>query len=368
MTTAFSPRPVSYFEDRADGGFAWTVAYDLGLTGTRFRVDLRIDLVGDDPGPVAALWETGAEAIWNQKLFFSDGNQLHELFLDVDFVDSGAHQVVTVYDSEGRDNMSNWYLDQPLWGQDYLDEIASHEIGHMLGAFDEYAGGGTYGGFTTTGTLMSDLSIAGFENYVFGIEYQAKILGDTTLETVLARRGGTGADVLSGTAAMDGIYALAGNDRIEGQAGNDFLDGGAGRDTVAGGDGADTLSGASGNDRLDGGRGSDRLLGGAGRDMFVFKGPVLATEVDTVQGFSSDDDRIALDNAQFRALGLRGDLAEAAFRRGTLALDGDDRILFDRSTGTLRYDPDGKGGSDAVLFARFAGLDGGLSALHFDII
>jgi hypothetical protein len=55
--------------------------------------------------------------------------------------------------------MTNWYTDSPSgWSNDYQDEIAAHEFGHMIGLYDEYSGGAVNpDGFTTTGALMADL-------------------------------------------------------------------------------------------------------------------------------------------------------------------------------------------------------------------
>jgi hypothetical protein len=121
------------------------------------------------------------------------------------------------------------------------DEIAAHEVGHMFGLFDQYAGGATYDGYTTTGTLMSDLTKAGFEYYCYPQEYYTEYYGGMSLGRVLGKCGTSGADTLSGGSGMDGFYGLGGNDTISGGAGNDLLDGGAGKDTLSGGAGADVF-------------------------------------------------------------------------------------------------------------------------------
>ncbi|WP_180355838.1 hypothetical protein [Aliirhizobium smilacinae] len=65
--------------------------------------------------------------------------------------------------------------------------------------------------------------------------------------------------------------------------------------------------------------------------------------------------------------GKVGDLSSAAFYAGTAAHDSSDRIIYDKSSGKLFYDADGKGGAAAIQFAQ---LQKGLSitASDFDII
>ena len=56
--------------------------------------------------------------------------------------------------------MLNWYTDRPGgWGNEYQDEIAAHEAGHMLGLYDEYNGGAVnpYTHLITTNSIMADL-------------------------------------------------------------------------------------------------------------------------------------------------------------------------------------------------------------------
>ena len=50
-----------------------------------------------------------------------------------------------------------------------------------------------------------------------------------------------------------------------------------------------------------------------------------------------------------------GALNANAFVTGTAALDADDRILYDVSTGKLYFDADGNGAGGAVQFAILSG-------------
>ena len=373
--SAFAPRTIDYVENRADGGYAWDVCYDLSCVGNTVEVDLRVRLTGEDPGAFAATWQYGVDSAWNQKVFFSDGERLYEVKLDFAFVESGEHYVVNVHSGSRPFDMLNW---DTTYGGGLDDEVAAHEVGHMLGNFDEYAGGATHEGYTRTGTLMSDLTVTGFQGYFGSIEHFAELHGDMSLSTVLARVGSAGRDALDGTPAMDGFYGLEGDDTIDGLGGNDYIDAGAGNDVLRGGGGAgediliagagnDALDGASGGDLLHGqggkdalaGRaGRDTLCGGAGADQFVFNTALNAgANVDRVTDFSAVDDIVKLDDDVFTALAT-GALSSGAFHSGPGAAagqDAGDRIVYNTSNGCLYYDPDGPAGAAATLFCTLAG-------------
>jgi RTX calcium-binding nonapeptide repeat (4 copies) len=197
-------------------------------------------------------------------------------------------------------------------------------------------------------------------------------------------KGDGRSNTLTGAGSHDQINGLGGNDRLDGRAGDDYLYGGKGRDSLKGGVGLDTLQGDSGNDTLNGGAGNDSLkggggndklmggaggdwlaggpgkdslYGGAGRDIFVFdskRNP--KTNVDALRDFSHKDDSIHLDDAFFKGIGKGfaakpGKLLKDAFHAGKAAADAEDRILYDRTTGALSYDPDGSGAAEAIRFA-----------------
>jgi len=241
------------------------------------------------------------------------------------------------------DNGSNWYISgapDPRWNDQHLQVLK--------------------------GTLGSNF----------------EVVDDTKLVQWL--KGDGRANTLTGAGSHDQINGLGGNDRLDGRAGDDYLYGGKGndslrgslgRDTLQGDSGADTLKGDSGDDSLKGGSGNDKLMGGAGadwlaggpgkdslyggagRDVFVFDGKRSAkTNVDTLRDFSHNDDSIHLDNAFFKGIGKGfaaepGKLLKDAFHAGKAAADAEDRILYDRATGALSYDPDGTGAAEAVRFA-----------------
>lgn len=299
---SFSTVNVRYHENRTDGGFAWDPAYDLSWFSNIVNVSIRVKLVGDNPGSTKTVWANGVNSIWNQRVFFSDNNRLYEVKLHFSFVNSGEHHVVNVHNALGRDDVSNWYL-QTDWGPSYQDRLAAHEVGHMFGNYDEYAGGATHNNFTRTGALMADLTLAGFQDYFWTVEFYTERYGHTTLSTVLARRGTSGNDTLSGTSGLDGFYGFGGADRILGNAGNDYIDGGSGNDRLYGGDGDDIIFGGSGNDVIDGGFGFDTMDGGSGSDTADYRFyngttalnlstgrvsfPGNSTRIDTLKSFES---------------------------------------------------------------------------------
>ncbi|HYD06803.1 MAG TPA: calcium-binding protein, partial [Reyranella sp.] len=79
------------------------------------------------------------------------------------------------------------------------------------------------------------------------------------------------------------------------------------------------------------------------------------SNVDTISDFKHDTDVIQLENSVFKTIGPTLEAGEFFAKRGaTKAHDADDRIVYDKSTGKLYYDDDGKGGHAAVHFATLS--------------
>jgi Ca2+-binding RTX toxin-like protein len=156
-------------------------------------------------------------------------------------------------------------------------------------------------------------------------------------------------DVIDGRAGMDAIFAGLGNDTARGGTGDDIIFGGIGNDI---------LRGDEGNDVLVGDAGADTLTGGAGADEFWFRmAPNGAANVDTITDFSSiQGDKIALSTQLFRELNGHVDDSNFSANQTGLAVDADDRLIFDQSTRTLYYDADGSGGNAAVAFVTLTGV------------
>ncbi|MGF9758035.1 hypothetical protein AAII07_22820 [Microvirga sp. 0TCS3.31] len=165
--------------------------------------------------------------------------------------------------------------------------------------------------------------------------------------------------------SIEGLVGTRFADRLTGDDAANNLQGQAGNDRLSGGLGNDTITGGSGNDRLNGGLGNDRLNGESGRDLFIFDTALNATEnVDTIRKFSIKNDTIRLDDAIFTGLAA-GTLAASAFYRGAAAHDANDRIIHNRATGAVYYDPDGTGAEAQVQFAQ---VDPRLNLKNLDFV
>ena len=144
-------------------------------------------------------------------------------------------------------------------------------------------------------------------------------------------RGSKFGDVISGGILDESLRGEGGNDRLSGRDGNDRLSGGSGNDH---------LSGGNGNDYVSGGLGRDTLTGGSGEDAFVFNSkPNALTNVDKVTDFTPGEDLFYLDNAHLKNLGFLDNivLKDDFFHLGKKAEDAFNRIIYDKTTGSLYY-------------------------------
>lgn len=232
------------------------------------------------------------------------------------------------------------------------------------------------------GTDGDDLALVGFTNYSGG-DGNDLMGGDANGNQFY---GGAGSDGLVGSlpttftgtggASSPRLYLTfnpSGDDFFEGGTGNDAAYGADGNDIIFGGDGDDAgviavaggdffifagLRGGDGNDLIDGGRGNDELYGengndiltgGEGADKFLFTVAPGPANFDQVDDFESRLDKIVLSQAVFTGIGPT--LEKAEFVLGNKAHDADDRIGYNRDSGRVWWDGDGKGGAAKVIFA-----------------
>ncbi|MEE1657804.1 matrixin family metalloprotease [Microvirga sp. CF3062] len=232
-----------------------------------------------------------------------------------------------LYGGSGNDVLSGGEDDDDLYG-DSGDDVLRGGIGDDLlqGATGNDNLGGGYGNDTLYGDFGNDV-----------------LKGDGSNDTL---HGGAGSDNLDG--GDD-------DDTLNGDIDNDILSGGDGNDILQGGDGADNLDGGFENDTLQGGAGNDVLTGGEGSDRFVFDTWFNGVDnIDWIVDFDNgwDSDTIVLSSTVFTTL-TQGVLLYEAFVEGVIAVEADDRILFDYNGRSLSYDPDGSGPNAALRFAQF---------------
>jgi Ca2+-binding RTX toxin-like protein len=155
------------------------------------------------------------------------------------------------------------------------------------------------------------------------------------------------ADVIGGTDVVysSASYTLSANvETLRVNAATDI--------NATGNDIGNLIVGGAGRNVLNGMGGNDTLTGGAGVDIFAFTtAPNATANVDRITDFVVADDTISLENAVFTKLTATGTLSGAYFRIGTAALDSNDYILYDPTTGALSYDADGNGAGQAVRIA-----------------
>ncbi|MBB3591263.1 Ca2+-binding RTX toxin-like protein [Rhizobium sp. BK529] len=132
---------------------------------------------------------------------------------------------------------------------------------------------------------------------------------------------------------------------------------------LTGNSGANIIYGGLGNDRLIGGGGIDTLNGGVGADYFIFNTkPSKTSNVDKIEDFSAaSGDKIVLDHNVFTAIDPAS-FSSANFVVGIKAMDANDRLIYNRSSGSLLYDADGNGSGAAVQIATLTNL----AMLHHD--
>lgn len=239
--------------------------------------------------------------------------------------DDGAYAIFDVYGSSFIDRFSANY-----WSNGY--DVVIDELNYE------------YGGNVILS--IKDLNLHATIDSLEGNAWYVSLNGDQ--DTFY---GNDYDDIIRAGYGDDDVYGYGGNDIIYGDDGSDLLLGVAGDDDLYGGSGSDILDGGPGRDYLSGGWESDTLTGGPGNDYFVFDVRPNRGNIDRIVDFKPTDDTIMLDNAVFTRIGRDGWLSGAAFTTGSAAKDASDRVIYNKKTGALLYDPDGAGGVAATKIA-----------------
>lgn len=132
--------------------FSWTASFyaypDAGAAEPTIEVFLWIELFspGSIPASLKLEWEQGIEQTWSNRhgLLAPDGT-VYGVNVDVEFIDPGplglvcSNLRVTVQDGPGAFDLAFWYINPTSTLSQAA--LAAHEIGHLLGNFDEYPSG-----------------------------------------------------------------------------------------------------------------------------------------------------------------------------------------------------------------------------------
>ena len=138
-----------------NGTYGWRARFHVRVdeANCRITVTVRVRLNGAITQDQRNAWEQAIENAWSSRFKLCcrccccrDG---YTIVTDIQFVENGEHQVVTVGNS--TTNMRNW-------GRNDTRDVG-HEFGHMLGALDEYftVNGVDFGpGRQATGNIMNN--------------------------------------------------------------------------------------------------------------------------------------------------------------------------------------------------------------------
>ncbi len=250
---------------------------------------------------------------------------------------------LTTQQNTGGSGLDTLSKVENLIGSAFNDTLTGNDASNVLV--------GNAGNDTLAGWSGADTMLGGVGNDTYLVENA----GDVVFE-----KANEGTDTVSSrltynlTANVENLI-LTGTTAVNGT-------GNALNNTMAGNTAANQLNGGGGNDTLDGGKGANRMTGGAGNDIFKF---TTNGHVDTITDYTVVNDTIQLDNAVFAALGPVGTLPAAQFRVGTKALDANDHIIYNSTTGALLYDADGNG---AAAEQQIATLTAGLAMTNAEVV
>ena len=256
------------------------------------------------------------------------GNALHNIILGNTIL--GNRHSNPLKGMDGDDRLRGF------GGHDWLDG------GRGSDTLEGGRGNDTYG-VNYIGDVIVELLNAGADTVIALVSW---VLGDhlenlTLRGAALTGRGNGLNNMLIGNGADNQLWGGEGGDTLRGEGGDDILMGEAGNDA---------LMGDAGNDLLVGGMGTDTLIGGSGRDSFDLS--TTRSGMDIIIDFRPSDDVLLIPAAEFDLADLSGSLPTTLLRQGTRALREGDRFIYDRSTGSLFFDPDGSGSAPQVQIAQ----------------
>ena len=131
----------------ARGGQTWDAAFDLGFDGARIEARVGVRLVPAEGVKQAALrraaaeWARGAAETWSERVAIEAAGRTFPVLVEIAFEGLPpsarpvpVHHQVVVRPGGGPSKALHWNLDDP-------PRRVAHELGHLLGAYDEYQRG-----------------------------------------------------------------------------------------------------------------------------------------------------------------------------------------------------------------------------------
>ncbi len=288
----------------------------------------------------------------------------------------------TLYGQNLQDDLSGGIGDDELYGENDQDHLYGDSGNDTLfgGSGVDTLEGGTGNDVLNGGDddLAADLLIGGAGNDTYYLGYgKVDVINDkglkTDIDTVImpyqlssyTLPSGIEQGTMTQGMTANSLLGNASNNLLTGNDGSNILNGAVGNDVLVGGLGEDVLIGGTGNDVLQGGLGKDSLSGGIGRDVFFFNMEINSLP-DSIADFKVIDDTIKLDKQIFTHLSS-GVLEASQFVKGSTALDSNDYIIYNPSTGAVTYDADGSGVGFGVQIALL-GIKLGITAADFVVI
>ncbi len=248
----------------------------------------------------------------------------------------------TISSGSDSDVVFGGYGDDVVTGEGRGDNLSGNE------GDDQIYGGNAPGVFSSIVSYYDDAGLRydqfgnllpDDDDQLFGGTGQDLLRGSAGHDTLY---GGDGDDQLSGGSGLDVLYGDLGSDQMSGGGqddfifggqGDDFLSGGSGSDILNGETGQDTLEGGSGNDYLNGGLANDDINGGSGNDTIEDDGGS-----DRIRAGSGNDSISAGDGNDYINAGNGDDVIDGGAGRDRIYLgagedvasggEGSDRFIF----------------------------------------
>jgi len=132
--------------------FEWPYSYTLRGNEVILRIkivfDKELGWTAEQKASYQNRVKTEVESVWNKE----------PLILTIDFGEP-ADQTVKLHKGIGHTNMTNWYSDYDK------PQYKAHEVGHMLGLFDEYKKGATSDIISADGLMGNAMRAVMYERY-----------------------------------------------------------------------------------------------------------------------------------------------------------------------------------------------------------